>query len=189
MPRLVLPFLSVVAFAGPALAHPGHEVAGFLHPFTGIDHLLAMLAVGVWASFLGARRRPATFLVPAAFLAMMALGAVAGFAGMKLPLAEAAIVISVFVLGALTVAAVRLRAAWAMAVVGMFALFHGYAHALDSPGGPAGGYALSFLLATAVLLGAGSGLGWAVRRFVGDLGLRALGGLVMAGGALVLAGW
>ena len=187
MLRRVLPFLSVVAFAGPAFAHPGHDASGFLHPFTGIDHLLAMLAVGIWASFLGTKRKSAVVLVPGAFLAMMALGAVAGFAGMKLPLAEAAIVASVFVFGALVVAAVRLPSAWAMAVAGLFSLFHGFAHALEAPGNSPAAYALSFLLATALLLGAGWGLGKVVRRSVGDLGLRALGGLVMAGGVLVLA--
>jgi urease accessory protein len=190
MPRLVLPCLVVVAFAAPAFAHPHHEVtSGFLHPFTGIDHLLAMLAVGMWASFLGVQRRPAVVLVPGAFLGMMALGAIAGFAGMKLPLAEAAILASVFVFGALLVAAVRLPSAWAMAVVGLFSLFHGYAHALEAPGGAPGAYVLSFVLATALLLAAGWGLGRVVRRFIGDLGLRALGGLVLAGGALVLTAW
>lgn len=188
MLRVVLSSLSFVVLAAPAVAHPGHEAAsGFLHPFTGIDHSLAMLAVGMWAAFLGSRRLSATVLVPGAFLGMMAFGAVAGFAGMKLPLAEAAILASVFVFGALMVAAVRLPSAWAMAVVGLFSLFHGYAHALEAPAGSPGAYALSFLLATTLLLGAGSGLGIAVRHLVGDLGLRALGGLVMAGGALVLA--
>ena len=82
--------------------------------------------------------------------------------------------------------AVRLPAASAMAVVGLFALFHGYAHALESPSTGAGTYILGFLTATALLQGVGVGLGWVVRRSVGDLGLRALGGMVVAGGALVL---
>lgn len=188
MLRKVLPLLPLVVLATPALAHPDHEVAnGFLHPFTGIDHLLAMLAVGAWACFLGTSRRSAAILVPAAFLAMMAFGAVAGFAGMKLPLAEAAILGSVFVFGSLMIAAVRLPSVWAMAVVGLFSLFHGYAHALEAPSGGPGGYALSFLAATALLLAIGWGLGQGVRRAVGEFGVRALGGLVLAGGALVLA--
>ena len=82
--------------------------------------------------------------------------------------------------------AVRLPAASAMAVVGLFALFHGYAHALESPSTEAGTYILGFLTATALLQGVGLGLGWVVRRSVGDLGLRALGGMVVASGALVL---
>jgi len=74
----------------------------------------------------------------------------------------------------------------AMAVVGLFALFHGYAHALEAPATAAGAYILGFLSATALLQGLGLGLGWVVRRALGDLGLRALGGMVLAGGALVL---
>jgi urease accessory protein len=187
MIRAAFLVFGAVLVAGPALAHPGHVPSGFLHPFTGVDHLLAMLAVGVWASFLGVERRIAAFLVPGAFLAMMGLGAVAGFGGIKLPLAEAAILASVFVFGALLFAAVRLPAVWAMAIVGIFALFHGYAHALEAPAGTAGAYALSFLAATALLVGAGVILGRLARRALGDFGPRALGGLVMAGGALVFA--
>ena len=176
----------LLAIAGPASAHPGHESSGFLHPFTGVDHLLAMLGVGLWASMLAARRPSAAFLVPAAFVAMMAVGAAAGFAGIKLPLVEAAIIASVFLLGALVMGAVRLPSAAAMAIVGLFAIFHGYAHALEAPATGAGTYIWGFLAATALLHAAGLGLGWVARRVVGDLGLRALGGAVMAGGALVL---
>ena len=176
----------LLATAGPAFAHPGHDGPGFLHPFTGIDHLLVMVGVGLWASLLAARKPAASFLVPGAFVAMMAVGAAAGFAGIKLPLVEAAILASVFVIGGLIMGAVRLPAASAMAVVGLFALFHGYAHALEAPSTGAGTYILGFLTATALLQGVGLGLGWVVRRGVGDLGLRALGGVVVAGGALVL---
>ncbi len=189
MRKAILTTISVLALATPVLAHAGHqETSGFFHPFSGLDHLLAMLAVGVWASFLSAERRSAGVLVPAAFVAMMALGAAAGFAGIKLPLAEAAILTSVFALGALVLAAVRLPSVWAMGVVGIFALFHGYAHASEAPAGAPGGYALSFLTATTLLLVVGLGLGMVVRRRVGDLGLRALGALVVAGGAFVLVG-
>lgn len=172
--------------AGPALAHPGHEVSGFLHPFTGVDHLLAMVGVGLWAALLAGRKPVIAVVVPAAFLAMMAIGAAAGFAGIKLPLVEATILASVFVIGGLVIGAVRLPVAWAMAVVGLFAVFHGYAHALEAPAAAAGGYILGFLAATALLQGAGLVLGWAVHRAVGDVGVRALGGAVLAAGAVVL---
>ena len=178
--------LLLLAMVGSALAHPGRDGSGFLHPFTGIDHLLVMVGVGLWASLLATRKPAASFLVPASFVVMMAVGAAAGFAGIKLPLVEAAILASVFVIGGLIMGAVRLPAASAMAVVGLFALFHGYAHALESPSTGAGTYILGFLTATALLQGVGVGLGWVVRRSVGDLGLRALGGMVVAGGALVL---
>ncbi|HQS13722.1 HupE/UreJ family protein [Reyranella sp.] len=176
----------LVMVASPALAHPGHETSGFAHPFTGLDHLLAMVGVGVWASLLAVKRPAAAYLVPASFIAMMLVGAAAGFAGIKLPMVEAGIVASVLLLGALIIAAVRLPSAAAMAIVGLFAVFHGYAHAIEAPTSGTGVYILGFVAATALLHAVGLGLGWVARRAVGDLGLRALGGAVMAGGALVL---
>ena len=176
----------LAALAGPASAHPDHEVSGFLHPFTGIDHLLAMVGVGIWAAFLAVRKPAAALLVPAAFLTMMAVGAAAGFAGIKLPLVEAIILASVFVFGGLIMTAVRLPAAVAMAVAGLFAFFHGYAHALEAPATGGGTYILGFLAATTLLQAAGLGLGWVTLRRLGDRGLRALGGAVLVGGALVL---
>lgn len=184
--KTILMTVLLLAAAGPALAHPGHDGSGFSHPFSGIDHLLAMVGVGLWASLLATRKPAAALLVPIAFLVMMAVGAAAGFAGIKLPLVEAAILASVFVIGGLVMGAVRLPSALAMAVVGLFAVFHGYAHALEAPSTGAGGYILGFLTATALLQGIGLGVGRVARRTVGDLGLRALGGMVMAGGALVL---
>ena len=186
MRRTICLTAAALLAAGPALAHPGHEASGFLHPFTGADHLLAMVGVGLWAALLAGRRPAVAVAVPAAFLVMMTIGAAAGFAGMKLPLAEAAILASVFVIGGLVIGAVRLPLAWAAAVAGLFAVFHGYAHALEAPDVGVGRYILGFLAATALLQGVGLGLGWAVRRRVGDLGVRALGGVMLAAGAAVL---
>jgi urease accessory protein len=176
-----------LAFAGPAFAHPGHAGSGFLHPLTGADHILAMVAVGMWAAFLATRRPAAAFWVPAAFMLMMAFGAAAGFAGIKLPFSEAGILASVFMIGGLVVAAVRLPIATAMLLVGWFAALHGYSHAAEAPAGDPGSYILGFLAATALLHAVGLGLGWVAQRMAGNLGMRALGGLVMVGGALVLA--
>ncbi|MEI6201402.1 MAG: HupE/UreJ family protein [Enhydrobacter sp.] len=178
---------TLLAFAAlPALAHPGHVDEGFLHPLTGLDHVLAMVGVGLWAALLASRKPSAIFLLPVAFVVMMAFGAAAGFAGMKLPIAEAGILASVFLLGGLVLVAVRVAAPTAMGVVAMFAIFHGYVHALEAPTADTGEYMLGFLGATAFLLGIGAGLGWIVRRLVGDVGLRALGGLILAGGAYIL---
>lgn len=182
----IVSLIVLLCAASPALAHPGHDMSGFAHPFTGWDHLLAMVGVGLWAALLAARRPAAAYLVPAAFVAMMLLGAAAGFAGIKLPLVEAAIAVSVLVLGALVVGAVRVPLAAAMAVVGLFAVFHGYAHAVEAPSVGIGGFILGFTAATILLHAVGLGLGWVARTAVGDLGLRALGGAVMAGGALAL---
>lgn len=178
--------LSLVLAALPAAAHPGFVGSGFLHPLTGLDHMLAMTGVGMWAALLAARKPSAAFLVPAAFTVMMAGGAAAGFAGMKLPIAEAGILASVFLLGGLVLVAVRVPAPTAMGVVASFAIFHGYVHALEAPTVDAGEYMLGFLCATLLLISVGLLLGWAVRRLVGDVGLRALGGLVLAGGAYIL---
>ena len=183
--RIFLTALLLLA-AGPALAHPGHEASGFLHPFNGLDHLLAMAGVGLWASLLAGRKPAVAVAVPGAFLVMMAIGAAAGFAGIKLPLVEAAILASVFVIGGLIIGAVRLPMAWAMAVVGLFAVFHGYAHALEAPSAGTGSYILGFLAATALLQAIGFAIGWGVHKAVGGLALRALGGVLLAAGAIVL---
>ena len=177
----------LVLLAGPAVAHPGHVESGFLHPLTGTDHLLAMVGAGMWAALLATRRPSAALLVPLAFIAMMAVGAAAGFAGIKLPFPEAGILASIFMLGGLVLAAVRLPIAIAMLMVGWFAILHGYAHAIEAPDGDPGRYIVGFLAATALLHAVGLGLGKGAQRLVGDLGLRALGGLVLAGGAYVLA--
>jgi urease accessory protein len=173
--------------AGPAFAHPGHVESGFLHPLTGTDHLLAMVGAGMWAAMLSTRRPSAVLLVPSAFMAMMAVGAAAGFAGIKLPFSEAGVLASIFMLGGLVLAAVRLPLAIAMLVVGWFATLHGYAHAIEAPDGDPGRYIVGFLVATALLHAVGVILGKGAQRVTGDLGLRAMGGLVLAGGALVLA--
>src|SRR5471032_3610434 len=178
--------LLLMAAAFPVLAHPGHVDDGFLHPLTGLDHLLAMVGVGLCAALLASRKPSAIFLLPMAFVVMMACGAAAGFAGMKLPIAEAGVLASVSLLGGLVLVAVRVAAPTAMGVVAMFAIFHGYVHALEAPTADTGEYMLGFLAATALLLGIGAGLGWVVCRLVGDLGVRALGGLILACGAYIL---
>ena len=180
---LSLLFLTV---AGPAVAHPGHVESGFLHPLTGPDHFLAMVGAGMWAAFLASRKPAAAFWVPAAFMLMMAFGAAAGFAGIKLPFSEAGVIASVFMLGGLIVATVQLPTATAMLLVGWFAALHGYSHAIEAPAGDPGRYMLGFLLATALLHAIGLGLGWVAGRATGNLGLRTMGGLVMVGGALIL---
>jgi len=138
-----------------AFGHPA-DAAGFVHPFTGLDHLLAMLAVGLWAAQLGGRW---IWAVPLAFVGSMALGGALGFAGVKLPLVEPTIAASVLVLGLLVALRVRLR--WSgLAVVGAFAVFHGIAHAAEMPAEASTlFYAVGFVLATALLHAAGVALG------------------------------
>jgi urease accessory protein len=175
-----------LALANPAFAHSSHVDSGFLHPLTGPDHVLAMIGAGMWAAFLAARKPAAALGVPLAFMVMMAFGAAAGFAGIKLPFSEAGVIASIFMLGGLVLAGVRVPTATAMLIVGWFAMLHGYSHALEAPAGNPGGYMLGFLAATTLLQGLGLGLGRVVQKLTGNLGLQALGGLVMAGGAVVL---
>ena len=144
-----------------ALAHPGAHIeglsAGFTHPFTGLDHLIAMVVVGVWAAFLGGR---ALWAVPASFVALLAVGAALGANGATLPGVEHVIAASVFVLGLLVAFQTRVATGWAMALVGGFALFHGFAHGAEIPAAANGAvFGLGFVVSTIVLHAAGIGLG------------------------------
>ncbi|MGA7488260.1 MAG: HupE/UreJ family protein [Xanthobacteraceae bacterium] len=171
-----------------ALAHPGigdaHGfVHGFAHPLGGLDHLLAMVAVGIFAWQLGGR---ALWLVPASFVLAMAAGAALAMLGVALPAVELGIAVSVIVLGAVVALGVKAPPAIAMALVALFAVFHGHAHGTEMPLDASGGaYGAGFLLATALLHVAGIAIGVAIGR-VGEAYGR---GAYRLGGALVaLAG-
>ncbi|BBE71078.1 HupE/UreJ family protein [Oharaeibacter diazotrophicus] len=175
-----------------ALAHVGvgaHDhaglAAGFLHPVSGLDHVAAMVAVGLWAATLGGR---AMLAVPAAFVGVLSLGAVLGVAGVALPAVEPMIAASVVVLGLLTAFAVRVPAAAAAALVGFLGLFHGYAHGAEMPemASPAL-YGLGFVTATVLLHAAGLGLGLVLPR-LSLVAARGLGAVVAAIGVMLVAG-
>ena len=156
---------AVTLYSGTALAHPGHAngaLAGMLHPLLGLDHLLAMLAVGIWAARLGGRAR---WLVPVSFLACMALFAGLALASVNLPLGEGGISASVLLAGVLIAAPLRLTPAFGALVVAFFASAHGYAHGLEMPA-PASPwlYGAGFLLSTASLHVAGLSLGASLQR-------------------------
>jgi urease accessory protein len=143
------------------LAHPGHGadglVHGFAHPFGGFDHLVAMIAVGLYAWQLGGR---ALWLVPATFVAVMAAAGALGIAGVPLPGVEIGIAASVIVLGAIVALRVKMPVAIAAALVGVFAVFHGHAHGTEMPLDASGvAFAAGFLAATALLHVAGIALG------------------------------
>ncbi|GJD96854.1 HupE/UreJ family protein [Methylobacterium iners] len=180
--------------ASPALAHTGHGEAaglaqGFLHPLTGLDHVLAMVAVGLIAAQLGGR---ALLLVPAAFLAMMALGGALGAFGIGMPGAEIGIALSVVVLGAALALGRALPVIGAIILVGAFATFHGYAHGAEMPEAASGAaYGLGFLAATAGLHAAGIGVGLAVgslSRRLGAPALRLTGAMLSVAGLGLLVG-
>ena len=179
--------LMSVAFSSIAHAHPGHGgglLAGIAHPLFGLDHVLAMVAVGVWAFQLGGRAR---WLVPASFVGLMAVAGGAGMAGIALPLVEAGIATSVLVLGLLIAFAVRVTPAFGACIVALFAIFHGHAHGAEMPLlSSAWQYGIGFVLSTAALHGLGLALGKGFDKQ--SLWLRAAGVMVAASGAWMLAG-
>ena len=180
--------LSIVAvIAGPAtaLAHVGdaqtHDLMhGLEHPLTGIDHICAMLAVGIWAAQRGGRE---IWLVPLSFMSVMALGGALATAGAQLPFVEPGIALSLVVLGLFVAAAVRLRLAVSVAIVSLFALLYGYAHGLEIPVAAFGvTYAAGYVLATAGLIAAGIAFGLLMRKLDSSQSVR------LAGTAIALCG-
>jgi urease accessory protein len=187
--KLTLAALALTATAAPAFAHldpveHGSFMAGVSHPLFGADHILAMVAVGLWAALLGkGSDRRALWLVPSAFVATMAVGFAAALGGVTLPFVEPVILASVVVIGLLAAMAIDVRAPLAMALVGFFAVFHGHAHGGELGTAGALQFGLGFALSTALLHVAGMGLGLSlgsrtVARIAG--GATAIGGLVLA---------
>jgi urease accessory protein len=177
-----------------AFAHTGHGAAsgffhGFEHPVGGLDHVLAMVLVGMLGFQLGGR---ALYALPASFVGLMAAGGALGMAGIGIPFVEAGIALSVLVLGL----AVAFRASApllaAVAVTGVFAVFHGHAHGAEMPADASGlAYGMGFVLATAFLHAAGAGFGFLLARIgekEGDAVLRLAGGAAAACGLAILAG-
>jgi len=166
----------------PAAAHPfaGTAIgltAGFLHPPSGIDHLLAMVSVGIWGAELGA---PAIWLLPIVFPLIMAVGGAAGVIGMPLPEGELLIGISVLVLGSLVAAARRVPVWVAVAVVGVFAIAHGHAHGVELPlSADALAFTIGFVISTGLLHLCGILIGLLGRWPAGMVAIRT-GGLLIA---------
>jgi urease accessory protein len=172
--------MSSAAFAHVG-GHAGGLASGLAHPFLGLDHVLAMVAVGLWAAQLG---RPAMWLLPAIFPAVMAAGALMGANGVALPWVEAGIIASVLVLGAAVALRLRTPIAASAALIGLFALFHGHAHGTELPAaGSALLYGVGFVLATVALHAIGLGVGVAMNR---PVVMRTAGGAIAAAGLLLL---
>jgi urease accessory protein len=173
-----------------ALAHTGAGSAsgfvhGFAHPVGGLDHILAMVTVGLLAWQLGGR---ALWLVPSAFVAAMALGGWLGLMGIALPHVEIGIALSVVVLGAIVALGIKTPLAITMGLAALFAIFHGHAHGSELPhGAAAAAYAAGFLLATALLHANGIALGFLIAQ-LGRVPIRIGGGLVSLAGVAILAG-
>ena len=179
----ILAVTTAPAFAHLDPAEHGSFMAGVTHPLSGADHMLAMIAVGLWAAQIGGRAR---WTVPAAFVSLMTLGFVLALAGSPLPFVEPGILASVIGLGLLVALAVRMPTAVSAAIVGVFALFHGHAHGGELGAATALTFGLGFVVSTALLHAAGLALGMmAVGR--GQAATRVAGGLTaLAGAALIL---
>ncbi|MGD2021091.1 MAG: HupE/UreJ family protein [Thiohalocapsa sp.] len=175
----------------PALAHveagtAGGFLSGLSHPISGLDHILAMVAVGIWGAQLG---RPAIWLLPVVFPLLMAFGGFAGLVGWEVPAIEAGIALSAVVLGALILGQARLPLAVAILIVAFFAVFHGHAHGTEmADGDSALLYSIGFVIATGLLHAAGIALGLIHHWETGRVLLRAAGSVVLAGGLYFLWG-
>ena len=163
----------------------GGLVSGLLHPILGFDHLVAMVAVGLWGAQLG---RPAIWLLPITFPMVMAIGALAGVGGMPLPLVEYGIALSAVVLGFMITFRIRTEFWIASIIVGAFALFHGHAHGTEVPSAvnPLA-YGVGFVISTGLLHLSGILIGLLVRWPTGERVVRACGAAVASVGVLSLA--
>jgi urease accessory protein len=195
--KSLLVIFAILCFAAsPAFAHVGQGSAsgfvhGLAHPLSGIDHVIAMLAVGVYAATLGGR---SVVLLPLSFVALMIVGGFLGYGGLALPLVEQGIGLSVVVMSLAVASGLRMPAGAAMALVALFAVFHGHAHGSEGAGIAAFlPYAGGFVIATALLHMGGIGLGLGLdrlgasaartARWVGG-GAGALAGIAVLAGAI-----
>jgi urease accessory protein len=186
--RLAIAAIAFVAATAPAFAHldpteNGSFLAGFSHPLFGLDHILAMVAVGLWAAMIGGR---AVWIVPTAFVGTMVAGFLLALLDAPLPFVEPGILASVVVLGLLVAAAVNVPAALGAVLVGAFALFHGQAHGGEIGVAAAAPYLLGFAIATTLLHCAGIALGLALGSGVG-LGRETGRRIAQGAGALCAA--
>ena len=176
----------VSAWAHVESGQAGGFLSGLSHPVSGLDHVLAMVAVGLWGAQLGA---PAMWMLPVAFPMMMAFGGMLGLMGIPVPGIEVGIAVSGIVLGSLILGETKIPLIGALLVVAFFAIFHGHAHGTELEAGQnAMLYSLGFVLCTGTLHGIGIAMGLVHRWQFGRLALRGAGSIVMAGGLFFLWG-
>lgn len=188
IPSRLIVALALLAGSGAAMAHSGHGGAGFAsgfaHPFSGLDHVLAMVAVGLFAIGQSGRAR---WALPVGFLSAMVVGALLGASGLQLPLQEAGIAASLLVFGLAIAFVARAALVVSLPMVAFFGLFHGGAHFAEMGAGSLLTYMAGFAAATALLHGAGLALGyWTPRSALANRVKRAAGVLVAATGVVLL---
>lgn len=188
-------WLALAAFAGlasagvPAWAHEeagraGGFVTGLHHPVSGLDHVLAMVAVGIWGAQIGP---PAVWLLPVAFPMTMAVGAAMAILGVPVPGVEIGIALSGVALGAMVLLEAKPPLPAAIALVGAFAIFHGHAHGTELPAGASGLlYSVGFVVGTGLLHGCGIAIGLVHRWRAGRVALRVAGAAIAVAGAFFL---
>jgi urease accessory protein len=180
---LALAPTSAYAHVGDGLT--GGFLGGFEHPLFGPDHVVAMVAVGLWGAFLGA---PAIWLLPVVFPLVMAFGGALGILGVPIPGIEVGIAVSAIVLGLMVALAARPPLWVAAVLVGGFAIFHGYAHGAElPPGADAVAYSVGFVVATGMLHLCGIAFGLLTRWPAGKIAVRAAGGAIAVAGAVFLS--
>lgn len=178
-------------FISNAFAHSGAGLAGgfasgFMHPLSGLDHVTAMVAVGILGAFLG---RPAIWVLPVAFPLVMALGGILGLLHVPVPGIEIGIALSSIVLGSMIVFAVSPPLWLATVVVALFAIFHGYAHGAELPSAANPlAYSFGFVVSTGLLHLAGIAIGELIRWPTGKIIARAAGGIIALAGVGFLTG-
>ena len=186
IPAILTP---AVAFAHTGVGDTSGFVHGFGHPISGLDHVLAMVMVGVFAWQFGGR---ALWLVPTTFVAVMAIGGALGIAGIGVPFVEIGIAVSVVVFGAVVAFDLKAPTVAAMGVVGLFAVFHGHAHGAEIPEDAGGvAYAAGFMIATALLHLSGISAGLLISKageYYGSVIVRLAGGLATVAGVILLIG-
>jgi urease accessory protein len=178
------------ALVSPALAHTGvvqinSFASGFAHPLNGTDHILAMIAVGLWAVLAAGR---AIWIWPMTFVTAMLAGFVVASLDVPMPLVEPAILSSVVILGLFVALVVKAPLCLGAATAGLFAFFHGHAHGTESTAASLIPYAVGFALVTATLHVAGIGLGLFAASSIGKFALRGMGGLAALSGLALMAG-
>jgi len=180
---------ALLSVTQPAMAHtgtglPGGIVAGFSHPFIGLDHLLAMVSVGLWGARLGS---PLIYALPVIFPAVMVVGAILGMLGVPVPPVEIVVAMSVLVLGTCIALSLKPPVRVASLIVAIFAVFHGYAHGKELPSAAdAIGYSSGFVLATGLLHLTGIGIGALGDRPGGQIATRSIGAVIASIGVWLL---
>ena len=173
-------FSSTNLFAHPLLGTQSGFSNGFFHPLSGLDHILAMLAVGIWAAQMGGK---AKWIIPITFVGIMSVGGMLGMNNISLPFAEIGILVSVIVLGVLILAGIRLPILVSSILVGVFALCHGHTHGTELPAAASGVmYAAGFALTTIVLHLSGIGFGTAVNKIANEKIVKLSGAMIAIAG-------